>query len=114
MDIENLQKICAALPGVTEDIKWGQDLVFSVALKMFFVVGLEQVPASASFKVPDEDFDTMCERKGFKPAPYMAKHKWVWVDDISRMKKTEWKKYLEQSYSLVRSKLPKKVQNELK
>jgi hypothetical protein len=30
MDIDQLRAICTALPAVTEDIKWGHDLVFSV------------------------------------------------------------------------------------
>jgi predicted DNA-binding protein (MmcQ/YjbR family) len=37
----------------------------------------------------------------------------VWVDDISKMKKADWKKYIRQSYKLVEEKLPGKVQKEL-
>ncbi len=113
MQIEDIQKICATLPVVTEDIKWGHDLVFSIAAKMFCVVGLDQQPVSASFKVPDESFDEICSREGFKPAPYMARHKWVWVDDINRMKKKEWALYIKQSYELVKDKLPAKIKRDL-
>lgn len=42
MIIEDIQTICKSLPGVTEDIKWGHDLVFSIGGKMFCVVGLDQ------------------------------------------------------------------------
>jgi predicted DNA-binding protein (MmcQ/YjbR family) len=35
MNIEALRDLCRALPAVTEDIKWGHDLCFSVAGKMF-------------------------------------------------------------------------------
>ena len=69
MNIEDIEAICKALPGVTTDVKWGQDLVFSVGAKMFCVVGLEQSPVTASFKVTDEEFDEMSSRPGFKPAP---------------------------------------------
>jgi len=112
MNVEDIQSICRQLPAVTEDIKWGHDLVFSIG-KMFCVVGLDQSPTSASFKVTDEEFEEMSIRPGFKPAPYVAKYKWVWVDDINRMKKTEWKKYLEQSYDLVKEKLSPKLKKEL-
>ena len=112
MNIEEIQHICKALPSVTEDIKWGNDLVFSIGGKMFCVVGLDQ-PPTASFKVPDEDFDEMCDRQGFKPAPYMARHKWVWINNIAGMSKAEWKKYLRQSYSIVANKLPAKIKKEL-
>ncbi len=113
MEIEDIQKLTAGLPAVTEDIKWGHDLVFSVGAKMFCVVGLDQQPTSASFKVPDEIFDEVCNRAGFKPAPYMARHKWVWVDDINRMKKKEWELFIRQSYKLVSEKLPRKVKTAL-
>ena len=113
MDIEEVQKICRKLPAVTEDIKWEHDLVFSVGKKMFFVLGLDQSPTTASFKVKDEEFDEMCNRPGFKPAPYVAKYKWVWIDDINKMKKAEWEKYLKQSYDLVKDKLPTKLKKQL-
>jgi predicted DNA-binding protein (MmcQ/YjbR family) len=80
---------------------------------MFCVTGLNQSPTSASFKVTDEEFEEMCERDGFKPAPYVARYKWVWIDDISKMKKSDWKKYIRQSYTLVKEKLPGKVKKEL-
>jgi predicted DNA-binding protein (MmcQ/YjbR family) len=113
MNIEDIQTICRQLPAVTEDIKWGHDLVFSIGGKMFCVAGLDQSPVTASFKVTDEEFEEMCNRPGFKPAPYVAKYKWVWIDDITKMKKTEWKKYLQQSYALVSAKLPIKLKKQL-
>jgi predicted DNA-binding protein (MmcQ/YjbR family) len=113
MDIEGIRDICKGLAGVTEDIKWGNDLAFSVGGKMFCVAGLNQVPVSASFKVTDEEFDELCSREGFKPAPYVAKYKWVLIDDINKMNKTGWKKYVVQSYTLVRDKLPAKIKKHL-
>jgi len=113
MTIDDIRSICKDLPGVTEDIKWEHDLVFSIGAKMFCVVGLEQTPTSASFKVPDDDFDEMSSRPGFKPAPYVAKYKWVWMDDINRLKKNEWKKFVIQSYELVKEKLPAKLKKQL-
>ena len=113
MTIEDIQNICRELPGTKEDIKWEHDLVFSIGGKMFCVAGLDQSPTTASFKVKDEEFEEMCSWPGFKPAPYVAKYKWVWIEDINKMKKTEWKKYLRQSYDLVKNKLPKKLKKQL-
>lgn len=113
MAIEEIQNICREMPGVTEDIKWEHDLVFSVGGKMFCVVGLDQSPTSASFKVSDDEFEEMCTRPGFKPAPYVAKYKWVWTEDINKMKKADWKKYLQQSYDLVKNKLSVKLRKQL-
>ena len=113
MDIEDIQNICKQLPGVTEDIKWEHDLVFSIGGKMFCVVGLDQSPTTASFKVTDEEFEEMSNWPGFKPAPYVAKYKWVWVEDINKMKKADWKKFIQQSYDLVKNKLSAKLKKQL-
>ncbi len=112
MDTESLQKFCLSLPAVTEDIKWGNDLVFSVGEKMFCVTGLEQ-PFKCSFKVRDEEFDELSGRPGFLPAPYMARNKWLLVSNESGLKKKEWEAYIRESYDLVKAKLPKKLRTEL-
>ena len=114
MNIEEFQKLCAGLPSVTEDVKWENDLVFSIGGKMFCVTGLNETPVTAAFKVTEEQFDELCERKGFKPAPYVAKYKWVKIDDINKMTKKEWEKYVTQSYTLVRAKLAPKILKTLK
>ena len=111
MEIEDIQKICKSFKGVTEDIKWENHLCFNVGNKMFLITAPDQVPPSATFKVTDEDFELLPEREGFKPAPYMARYKWIYVDDINRMGKNEWQKYLKLSYDMVYAKLPLKVKN---
>lgn len=41
MNVGHIQNICKALPSVTEDIKWRNDIVFSIGDKMFFVAANE-------------------------------------------------------------------------
>lgn len=114
MTIEELQELCGQLPGVTEDIKWEQDLCFCVGGKMFLVLGLGQVPVTASFKVSPEEFAEMTTRTGFAPAPYLARHHWVLAENIGNLRREEWKNNIGQSYRLVASRLPKKLQQALK
>ena len=114
MNIGDIQTFCRKMPGVTKDIKWEHDLVFSIGSKMFCVIGLDQDPTSASFKVKDEEFDELSGKPGFKPAPYVAKYKWVLLEDITKMKKADWNHYLKQSYELVKAKLPVKIKKQLK
>ncbi|ESU26262.1 hypothetical protein FLJC2902T_27420 [Flavobacterium limnosediminis JC2902] len=113
MNIEDLQRLCKSLPHVTEDIKWGNDLCFCIGGKMFCVVGLNQSPTSASFKVLDEEFDELSTREGFKPAPYVARYKWVLAEDINTLSAKEWNHYVSQSYTLVKNKLASKTKKEL-
>ena len=113
MQIEDLQKICKSFKGVTEDIKWENHLCFNVGEKMFLITAPDKVPPSATFKVTDEDFELLPEREGFSPAPYMARYKWIYVDDINRLNKKEWQGYLKKSYDLIFAKLPLKVKNSI-
>ena len=79
---------------------------------MFCVCGLEQ-PLRFSFKVRDEDFEELSNRAGFKPAPYLARAKWVLVTEPSTLRTKEWSELVKQSYELVRNKLSKKIRAEL-
>ena len=112
MNIETLQKICLGLPAVTEDIKWGNDLCFSVGSKMFCVASLEP-PFKCSFKVKDEEFEELSYRDGFMPAPYMARAKWVLVTNPVKLNKKEWESYIRQSYDMVKAKLTVKTRKGL-
>lgn len=108
MNLDTLRDFCRMLPAVTEDIKWGHDLCFSVAGKMFCVAALDG-PLSVSFKVKDDEFDELSSSPGIRPAPYVARYKWVLVEDVNRLNRKEWEHYITQSYDLVKAKLPKKV-----
>ena len=112
MDIDNLRLICLKLPAVTEDIKWGNDLVFSVGGKMFCVASLEP-PFTCSFKVPDEIFEELSTTDGFMPAPYMARAKWVLVNKGGKLNKKQWQEYITGSYEMVKSKLTRKARKDL-
>jgi predicted DNA-binding protein (MmcQ/YjbR family) len=108
MNIETLRELCRSLPAVTEDIKWGHDLCFSVAAKLFSVAGLEG-PLTVSFTVMDVEFAERSNSPGMRPAPYVARYKWVLVEEIDKLSRKEWEHYVKQSYELVKAKLPKKV-----
>jgi predicted DNA-binding protein (MmcQ/YjbR family) len=113
MDFEAAKALCRTFPGCTEDVKWGDNAVFSVGLKMFAVSGVE-VPASGiSFKVDDERFLELTDRPGIIPAPYMARAKWVYVERASALSDKEAHALLRRSYELVFSKLTKKLQHEI-
>lgn len=112
MDIEVLRTICLSFPAVTEDVKWGNDLCFCVGGKMFCVTNLEP-PHTFSFKVTDAEFEELSQSEGFKPAPYMARAKWVLVTDSSKLSRKDLKNYLQQSYELITAKFSRKQRKEL-
>ena len=113
MDIESIRNICINFPGVTEGIKWGNDLCFTVGGKMFCVALLEN-PLKVSLKVKDDEFDELSNLPGIIPAPYAARHKWILIQDVSVFTREKWEDYIKQSYNLVIAKLSKKKQAQLK
>jgi len=112
MDIEILRSVCLSFPIVTEDVKWETNLCFCVGGKIFCIANLEP-PHTFSFKVTDAEFDELSGSDGFKTAPYLARAKWVLVADSSKLSRKDLKKYLQQSYDLIKSKIPKKQRKEL-
>ncbi len=114
MNIEDISTICNSLKSVTTDIKWEDHLCFNIGGKMFFVTSLENIPTTASFKVSNEVFEDLVCQDGIKPAPYLGRYKWVHIDNIERLSKEQWENYIGNSYSLIASKLSKKMRTELK
>jgi len=110
MTVDALRTICRRLPEVTEDIKWGHDLCFCVAGKMFTVVDLER-PHSVAFKCTPESFGELVERPGIIPAPYMARNMWVQEQELGEvLDRREIESLVKESYELVVAKLPKSRQ----
>ena len=105
---DSLIEYCRSLPGATEDVKWGKDLIFSVGGKMF--AGF-MLPAGQplGFKVDPEAFDHMIGKRGIVPAPYMAKHSWISVTDRKKLPEAKLKALLSESHRLVGDKKRKKA-----
>ena len=110
MDFEAAKVLCRSFAGCTEDIKWGADLVFSVGEKMFAVTGSATPAEGISFKVDDDRFLELTDRPGIIPAPYLARAKWVHVDQDADLSDQEAAELLRRSYELVFAKLTKKLQ----
>jgi len=114
MTIKQLEALCNGLPGATRDIKWGNDLVYSVGGKMFVVtLAEESTDRRISFKVEDDRFLELSDRPGMIAAPYLARARWISVIEPNRFGQVELADLIRTSYTLVRAKLTKKLQAEL-
>lgn len=109
-----LEALCGRWPGVTRDIKWGDNLVFSVGGKMFVMTHADgREGARLAFKVADERFLELTDRPGIVPAPYLARARWISVTEPWRFTTAELQALLVDAYATVRAKLTKKRQAEL-
>ena len=111
MTAAEFDKACRALPGATMDVQWGDDHVYKVGGKMFAVTG--SAGGSFSFKASDIAFEALTESGRGKPAPYLARAKWVWFGDLAAMESDEVADWLKTAHGLIAAKLTKKVRAEL-
>lgn len=113
MTANELRKLCMSLPASTETIQWGDDRVFKVGEKMFACSGIE-ADSKFSFKVDDDRFLELTDVPGVKPAPYLARAKWVQIDPARcELPNRDLAELVRNSYALVFSRLPKKTQKRL-
>jgi predicted DNA-binding protein (MmcQ/YjbR family) len=114
MNLDRLRRYCLSLPHATENVQWGNDLVFKVAGRMFAVSCLDpQHALKVSFKCDPEAFAGLLERPGVVPAPYMARNKWVSLETFSALSDREIEDCLARSHRLIVAGLPKRTQREL-
>ena len=120
MNVEWVRTHCLSFPHATEQVQWGNDLVFKIGGKMFAVTPLADAPTAKadssvllSFKCTPEDFAELIERPGVIPAPYLARAKWVGLESMDALPRADIKRFLRQSYDLVFATLTRKLQTEL-
>ena len=113
MNIDQLREICLSFAGATEQIQWGDDLVFKVAGKMFAVTPLVPGHNWLSLKASLESFAELTERPGIVPAPYLARAKWVAIETPNVLDAAEVATLLRTSYDLVAAKLPRRTRENL-
>lgn len=109
MNIDLLRKLCLSFPGATEQIQWGDDLLFKVGGKMFAVARLEPAKIWISLKASPENFAELTERPGVLPAPYLARAKWIALESQDALPDAEIAHLLRESYELVLAKLTRKM-----
>src|SRR5271157_1464196 len=98
MNIDQLRKVCLAFPGATEQIQWGDDLLFKVGGKMFAVTRLEPGPVWLSLKANPENYAELTERPGVIPAPYLARAKWIALESPDALPTADISQLLRESY----------------
>lgn len=114
MNLDSIRRFCLSLPHATENVQWGDDLVFKVAGKMFAVANLNRTQTNkVSFKCTPEKFAELTEMPGIIPAPYSARYHWVSVQSDDALRVSELEELIRESHEMVFAKLPKKVQQAL-
>ncbi|HXI00967.1 MAG TPA: MmcQ/YjbR family DNA-binding protein [Sphingobacteriaceae bacterium] len=114
MDIETLREYCIQKKGVTESFPFDQDtLVFKVGGKMFLLTGLSN-PSGFNVKCdPERAIMLREEYDEITPGYHMSKVHWNTISMLGRLTNGQLQELIDHSYTLVYSKLPKKIKEEL-
>ena len=110
MTADEVDAFCRGLPAATGEIQWETDQVYKVGGKMFAVRGPS---GTLSFKANDIAFEMLNETGQARPAPYLARAKWVFLDDLSSMPDGDLQAYLTEAHAIIAARLTRKQRAEL-
>lgn len=112
---EEFERFCFALPHTTHVVQWGNASVFKVGGKIFAIYSRwDNLDKDiVSFKASDDSFRILPEQPGIEPAKYLARAKWVQVNEEAGWSVEDFHAYIENAYKIVFAKLPKKVRDNL-
>jgi predicted DNA-binding protein (MmcQ/YjbR family) len=111
MTPEAFDAACRALPAVTMDVQWGSEHVYKVGGRMFAVIGPTR--HGVSLKVSDIAYEALVATGVARPAPYLARHKWLRFDVLADQDDGEMADWLASAHALVAAKLTRKLRREL-
>jgi predicted DNA-binding protein (MmcQ/YjbR family) len=108
MDAVEFREYCLTKPNATEGTPFGETvLVFKVAGKMFALLSLDEVPATANLKCdPDLALELRDRYEQVRPGYHMNKKHWNTVEIEGGIPVTELRKMIDHSYELVVKTLP--------
>ncbi len=110
MTPEALEAAALALPATEKVIQWGGADVYKVGGRVFAIANLE---GGLSIKVSDIAYAVLIETGRARPAPYLARAKWVAFEALEDLDAEEVRGWLAAAHALVAAKLTRKARAEL-
>jgi len=116
MNAETLREYCLSKKFVTEGFPFGEDtLVFKVAEKIFLLVSLNANPLQFNAKCePEKAIELREEYNSIQPGYHMNKKHWNTIIVDGSVPVRQLKEWIDHSYDLVVSSLPKKLREQFK
>lgn len=110
MNFEQIREYCLSKPGVTEGFPFNDtSLVFKVGGKMFALLDLSEDSRGISLKCdPEHAIELREHYSEVTPAYHFNKQHWNGVNLKGSLSDDQIKAWIDHSYELVRSSLPKK------
>ena len=115
MKRKEFDRFCRSFPSSTHVVQWGGASVWKVGGKIFAIYsdwGMDGV-GKISFKCSDLAYEMLKEQSGLRPAPYLARAKWIQLIDETALPEAELKAYITTAYEIVVRKLTRATKREL-
>ena len=123
MTLDEFNLLCSNLTSTTKVVQWGGAHVWKIGGKIFAIASYwgpntknKQLPkegSKISFKCSDFSYSILIEQEGIIPAPYLARAKWVQLEESDALNDQDVKSYITQAHAIIAAKLTKKIQAEL-
>jgi len=115
MTRDEFDVFCKSLKATTNVIQWGNATVWKVGGKIFAICshwgkGDHQ---KIGFKCSDASYMMLIEQDGIVPGPYLARAKWVQLEEDQAMSDEDIKAYITEAHAIIAAKLTKAKQREL-
>lgn len=96
-------------------MQWGGSHVWKVGGKVFAIGGWDDERPAFTFKVSAISFEMLRQKRGLRPAPYLASRGMTWIQHYAKpgLSDQTLKDYIRASYRLVAEGLPKKTRTAL-
>jgi predicted DNA-binding protein (MmcQ/YjbR family) len=92
------------------EIKWGSDRTYCIGGKIFAMAGsADGAGMGPCLKASDLAFEMLVDQGAARPAPYLARAKWVQLIRWDSLPDEDLAAYLRQSHALVAAKLTRKA-----
>jgi predicted DNA-binding protein (MmcQ/YjbR family) len=105
---------CLRLPAATKVVQWEGTSVFKVGGKMFALSGgFTAGSGGYMFKVSNLAYAMLIEHGLARPAPYLARAKWVQLVSNNALPDAELTAYLAQAHALIVARLTRKARTRL-
>jgi predicted DNA-binding protein (MmcQ/YjbR family) len=101
---------CRRLPSVHMVVQWGEAEVYKIGPRIFAVLGPD---GSFSLKASDIAFEALTASGRGRPAPHLARAKWVRFDDLAAVETAEIEDLLASAHAQVAAKLTRAQRREL-
>src|SRR5687768_4594666 len=116
MTYKEYNAFCKSLPATTYVMQWGGSHVWKVGGKVFAIGGWDDgADAHITFKVSAIAYEMLKDKRGCRPAPYLASRGMKWIQNYAKpgLSDKDLKGYLKESHRIVALGLSKKKRKEL-